>query len=115
MVKFFYLSLAPDDPPQQLLSERSTNSVTFHWLPPTIPNGIIRRYVFSIFTAGVTATKELTAVNGKNMLTMDGFHPYQFYSVNVTASTSVNGVFADSSPANLNEFTLPDSELPLGK
>ena len=87
------------------------NSVTFHWLPPSTPNGVIRRYVFSIFTAGTTDIKELTAVEGKNTLTMDGFHPFQFYSVNVTASTSVNGVFADSPLAMLDEFTLPDSEL----
>ena len=80
-----------------------------------MPNGIIRRYVLSIFTTGATSAKELTPVSGKSTFTMYGFHPYQFYSVNVTASTSVNGVFADSSPANLNEFTLPDSELPLGK
>ena len=110
---FFYLSPAPDDPPQELRSDRTMNSVTFHWLPPNMPNGIIRRYVFSIFTAGASSTKELTPVSGKNTLAMDGFHPYQFYSVNVTASTSVNGIFADSSPAKLNEFTLPDSELPL--
>ena len=99
---------APDDPPQQLTSSRSMTTVTFQWLPPKIPNGIIRRYLFTIFTAGKTTSEKVKA--NQHSMTIENFQPSQLYTVTVIASTLVSGIFADSPPAVLKESTLPDSE-----
>ena len=101
--------IAPDGPPENLTSVCAVNSITFQWLPPSIPNGIIHRYTFSIFTAANTTTKELLA--DQRTITFRGLQPSQLYAVSVTASTFFNGIYADSPPATLIESTLPDSEL----
>ena len=106
---FSFYYVAPDDPPQNFTSIRGINSILFGWLPPSVPNGIIHRYVFSIETADKTTIYMLDA--DQNMIPVDGFSPYQFYSTSVIASTFVNGKFSDSPPATLMEFTLPDSKL----
>ena len=106
---FSFDYIAPDDPPQNLTSTNNINSISFGWLPPSVPNGIICRYVFSIATSDIITTYFLDA--DQNTITLDNFDPYQFYSVNVIASTFVNGNFADSPPATLMEFTLPGSKL----
>ena len=103
------VSAAPDDPPQNLTSIRGITEVIFKWVAPSVPNGIICWYTFSIFTAGYTTTKGLSA--NQTIMRVDGFNSHQLYSVNVTASTCVNGFFADSPPAVLMEFTFDrDSE-----
>ena len=107
--QLFCISIAPDSPPENLMSTRKTHNVTLEWLPPSCPNGIIYRYIFSITMASKIAVFILSA--DETTITVDGFDPYEFYSVTVIASTLVNGKFFDSPPAVLMEFTLPDSEL----
>ena len=91
------------------MSDRRIHSVTFEWMPPSCPNGIIRRYLFSITIENGALHYELYA--NQTTMTVDGFDPYELYSVNVSASTNVNGNFLDGPPAVLVEHTLPDSEL----
>ena len=100
---------APEGPPENLTSDRRIESVTFEWMPPSCPNGIIRRYLFSITMENGTYNRELCA--NQTTMTVDGFEPFELYSVEVSASTRVNGTFLDGPPAMLEEHTLPDSEL----
>ena len=79
-------------------------------MQPSRPNGIIRRYRFSITTENNTTNSSMLCANQTTM-TVDGFEPFEMYAVEVIASTSVNGIFLDGPPAVLMEFTLPDSEL----
>ena len=109
MIPFNCISIAPEGPPEYLISARNIHNVTFVWMPPSCPNGIIQRYIFSITTAN-KITNFMLFANGTT-ITVDGFEPYQFYTAHVIASTIVNGNFSDSPPAVLMEFTLPDSTL----
>ena len=56
-----------------------------------------------------TYTHKLCA--NETTMTVGGFDPFELYSVEVSASTIVNGNFLDGPPAKLEERTLPDSEL----
>ena len=104
-----YIFIAPEGPPENLRSDRRIDSVTFEWMPPSCPNGIIQRYQFSITMENGTYSRELCA--NQTTMTVDGFNPYEPYTVEVSASTRVNGNLLDGSPAVLVERTLPDSEL----
>ena len=99
---------APESPPENLKSDRSIHHVTFEWTPPHCPNGIIHRYIFSFPLNNKTANLVLPA--NETTIRVDGFEPYEVYSVEVIASTIVNGNFLDGPPAVLTERTLPDSE-----
>ena len=101
-----FIFAAPDDPPQQLISTSSMTSVTLQWSPPQNPNGIIHRYLLSIFTAGNTITKELHG--NQRAMPIGNLQPSQLYTVTVITSTLVNGIFADSPSAVLNISTLPN-------
>ena len=107
------ISTAPEGPPENLTSTPTIHNVTFEWMPPSCPNGIIRRYLFSI-TLGNEVTNRMLCAN-QTTVTVDGLEPYEFYSVEVIASTFVDGNFSDSPPAVLTGFSLPDSELILPK
>ena len=104
-----YIFTAPEGPPKNLMSDRRIHSVTFEWMPPSCPNGIIRRYLFSITMENGTLNHVLYA--NQTTMTVDGFDPYELYSVKVSASTNVDGNFSDGPPAVRVEHTLPDSEL----
>ena len=113
-IKFYGCNLlciftAPEGPPENLTSDRRIDSVTFEWIPPSCPNGIIQRYLFSITMPDRAYNRELCA--NQTTMTVDGFDPYEPYTVEVNASTRVNGNFLDGPPAVLMERTLPDSEL----
>ena len=113
-IKFYacnllYTFTAPEGPPENLISDRRIDSVTFEWMPPSCPNGIIQRYLFFITMENRTYTRELCA--NQTTMTVDGFDPYEQYTVVVNASTRVFDNFLDSPPAVLMERTLPDSEL----
>ena len=105
----FYILAAPEGPPENLTSVRSIHHVKFEWMPPSCPNGIIHRYLLAITTVNKVANIVLLA--NETTKTVDGFEPYEVYSVEVVASTIVNGNFSDGPPAVLVELTLPDSEL----
>ena len=79
-------------------------------MQPSCPNGIILHYLFSITTENNITNSSMLSANQTTM-TVDGFDPYEFYSIEVIALTFVNDNFLDSPPAVLMEFTLPDSEL----
>ena len=98
----------PEDSPQQLTSNHSTTSIIFEWQPPTIPNGIIDRYIFSVSTASTVRTQVLSG--DQRTTTIDGFNPYQFYSVSVTAANFVNRFLVNGPTTRIEGITLADSE-----
>ena len=95
-----------DDAPQNFHSIPSTFKITFHWLPPSLPNGIIIQYNLTVdnINTGTTTTYIISSVD--DHYTVGEFKPYQRYSASLSAAT----VVGYGPPAYLLGRTESDSE-----
>ena len=91
---------APSDVAATLVT---STTVTVAWSPPSfdLQNGLIRYY-------NITVTEHETAriiwlLENNTQITVDGLHPYYYYSVQVAAVTIGIGPFSDPVSVQLLE------------
>ena len=105
-------NIVPNDSPQNLISSPDKTYVTFSWLRPYTPNGIITQYNLTIFKhdRSMSIVTTLIITDDTNQLkterVVSGFSPYQNYTASVSASTIIGA----GPVATTTGRTLPDSE-----
>ena len=80
----------PEGPPINIsIIPADSSSILIHWLPPPLPNGIIKWYDLYInYTNNSDITRVI--VNGdSNIYFLDDLHEYQLVGVSISASTEV--------------------------
>ena len=86
MLYYQYPFIVPDDAPENFLSTPSIFNITFHWLPPSLPNGIIIQYNLTVDNID-TGTTTTYIINSTDHYTVGQFKPYQRYSASLSAAT----------------------------
>ena len=85
--RFCCLSLAPTEPQNVQIKERTTSSLKVTWQPPRYPNGIIQKYriLFSNNT-GRNFTVDITSglQNATLVYTINNLRKYKSYKVYVS-------------------------------
>ena len=100
-----FIYIVSDDAPQNFLSTPSTFNITFHWLPPSLPNGIIIQYNLTVDNIN-TGTTTTYIINSTDQYTVGDFKPYQRYSASLSAGTNIGY----GPPAYLSGRTESDSK-----
>nr|XP_020660413.1 phosphatidylinositol phosphatase PTPRQ [Pogona vitticeps] len=97
----------PLAPPENLtIVNYTSNSVKLKWSPSPQPNGIIRRYVFTIFDNSSETTFYQNVSGSHNETNILGLEPFSVYYISVSAFTKVgNG----NQISNLVQFTTMES------
>ena len=98
--------IEPENAPEIFSSTPSTVNITFTWLSPSIPNGIIIQYNLTLnnINTGTAMTHVINSTHDN--YTVGDFKPYQRYSGSLSAGT----VAGYGPPAYVSGRTEPDSE-----
>ena len=103
---YHFLYTVPDDAPKNFLSAPSIFNITFHWLPPSLPNGIIIEYNLTVYNIDTGTTTTYIINSTHNQYTIGDFKPYQRYSASLSAGTDTGY----GSPVYVFGRTKSDSE-----
>ena len=79
--------IEPENAPEIFSSTPSTVNITFTWLSPSIPNGIIIQYNLTLnnINTGTAMTHVINSTHDN--YTVGDFKPYQRYSGSLSAGT----------------------------
>ncbi|XP_078233068.1 phosphatidylinositol phosphatase PTPRQ isoform X1 [Pogona vitticeps] len=107
LLRFSTDESVPLAPPENLtIVNYTSNSVKLKWSPSPQPNGIIRRYVFTIFDNSSETTFYQNVSGSHNETNILGLEPFSVYYISVSAFTKVgNG----NQISNLVQFTTMES------
>ena len=99
----YFSSTAPSRPPLQLMSLKTSNSLTLLWDPPSneSQNGIIRWYVIQILENDTSTTT--THYSNNTQITIENLHPYYTYKCSVAAFTVGVGPYSAILAVQLDE------------
>ena len=99
------INIVPEDSSENFISTPSTFNITFHWLPPSIPNGVIIQYNLTVHNIN-TGTTTKYIINSTDHYTVGDFKPYQKYNASLSAGTKIGY----GPPVFLSGRTKSDSE-----
>ncbi|XP_069083629.1 phosphatidylinositol phosphatase PTPRQ [Pleurodeles waltl] len=99
---------APDSPPENITYQNiSSTEVVVSFLPPAIPNGIIRWYTIYLQMANGTEKRVLNTTNLSQNIT--GLKKHTAYTLGISASTSKGEGIRSASLSIMTEEDVPSS------
>ena len=107
-----YISLlAPSRPPSALTAEKTSNSLSLSWVPPSVEshNGVIRRYVIRITEEETSAV--MLHYSNSSQVTVEDLHPYYTYMCAVAAETVEVGPYTTNIIIQLDEDSMKILEI----
>ena len=97
----FFIPSAPSPPRNVTATSIMGSTVTLSWLPPLIPNGVVRLYMVSLIFTEVTVSQNTTNTN----LTVEGIPPGRAFNVTVRAFTVAFGAASDAVTVRVRKCT----------
>ena len=90
----FFSFTVPFDGPQNFISTPNKTFISFRWMAPEAPNGVIIQYnltVTNLDTADTTVSIINVTASSNEIIEslVSGFSPYQNYTASVSASTII--------------------------
>ena len=88
--RIYTILAEPGTPPTNITtSNKTSQSITFVWEPPTVQNGIIVSYTFNYTIFNETLPRTLQKQTNATEITIGRLKPFQNLSVEVSGSTSI--------------------------